>query len=403
MKNGGIDSSIFGAPDHEDDDARQASDVPTTRRGQRRRREEERHRAERLRRKARRRARGFRRTVVLLVAFGLVVGTGAVAVSVLWPMVTSLTASNDYVGAGSGAVSIAVHDGDASRTIGATLAQAGVVKTAGAFEDAAANNPRSGNIQPGVYTMHSKMSAQSALAMLLDPVSRKVSKVTIREGLWSSEVIAKLAAATGRPLAEYTAALKNPDLLGLPAQAKGNVEGYLFPSTYSFEPKATAVTQLQTMVSKSLEELSTLGLTPDTAQRVLTIASIVEAEARAAADRPKVARVIENRLAKRMSLQMDSTVHYISQRRGKAGTTDAERRSKSPYNTYLVAGLPPGPIDSPGLPAIQAAISPAPGPWFYFVAVNPTTGETRFAVDAAGHAANVKLFLAWCSKNPGKC
>jgi len=403
MKKGRIESSIFGAPDHEHDDAGQTADALPTRRGERRRLVEERQRADRLRRKQRRRVRGTRRIIVLLVAFALVVGTGAVAVSVLWPLVTSLTASNDYVGSGSGAVSIAVHDGDASRTIGATLERAGVVKTAGAFEDAAANNPQSGSIQPGIYAMHSKMSARSALAMLLDPVNRKVSRVTIREGLWTSEIIRKLAAATGRPLAEYAAALKDPAMLGLPAQAKGNVEGYLFPSTYSFEPKTTAAVQLQTMVSKSLGELSTLGVTPDMAQRVLTIASIVEAEAQAAPDRPKVARVIENRLAKGMPLQLDTTVSFISQLRGKVGTTDAQRASKSPYNTYLVAGLPPGPIDSPGLSAIQVALNPTPGPWLYFVAVNPTTGETRFAVDAAGHAANVKLFLAWCSKNPGKC
>jgi UPF0755 protein len=138
-------------------------------------------------------------------------------------------------------------------------------------------------------------------------------------------------------------------------------------------------------------------------QRVLTIASIVEAEASASADRPKVARVIENRLSRPMLLQLDTTVSFISQRRGKVGTTDAERASKSPYNTYLFAGLPPGPIDSPGLSSMQAAINPAPGPWFYFVAVNPDTGETRFAVDAAGHAANVKLFQKWCSDHPGKC
>jgi conserved hypothetical protein, YceG family len=403
MKKGRIESSIFGAPDHEHDDAGQTADALPTRRGERRRLVEERQRADRLRRKQRRRVRGTRRIIVLLVAFALVVGTGAVAVSVLWPLVTSLTASNDYVGSGSGAVSIAVHDDDASRTIGATLERAGVVKTAGAFEDAAANNPQSGSIQPGIYAMHSKMSARSALAMLLDPVNRKVSRVTIREGLWTSEIIRKLAAATGRPLAEYAAALKDPAMLGLPAQAKGNVEGYLFPSTYSFEPKTTAAVQLQTMVSKSLGELSTLGVTPDMAQRVLTIASIVEAEAQAAPDRPKVARVIENRLAKGMPLQLDTTVSFISQLRGKVGTTDAQRASKSPYNTYLVAGLPPGPIDSPGLSAIQVALNPIPGPWLYFVAVNPTTGETRFAVDAAGHAANVKLFLAWCSKSPGKC
>jgi UPF0755 protein len=336
------------------------------------------------------------------VAFALVVGTGAVAVSVLWPLATSLTASNDYIGAGSGTVSIEVHDGDASRTIGATLAAAGVVKTEVAFEDAAANNPQSGSIQPGVYSLHFKMSAQSALAMLLNPVNRKVSKVTIREGLWTSEIIRKLSLSTGQPLADYTAALKNP-ALGLPVVANGDAEGYLFPATYSFEPKATALTQLQMMVAQSLNELGTLGVTPDKDQRVLTVASIVEAEAKAATDRPKVARVIENRLAKGMPLQLDTTVSFISQRRGKVGTTDAQRATKSPYNTYLVAGLPPGPIDNPGLSAIQAALNPTPGPWLYFVAVNPTTGETRFAVDAAGQAANVKLFQAWCTKNPGKC
>jgi len=341
--------------------------------------------------------------IVLLVALGLVVGTGVVAISVLWPMVTSLTASNDYTGGGYGAVSIAVNEGDSSRTIAAALEKAGVVKSAGAFENAAAGNPLSGSIQPGMYAMHFKMSALAALAMLLNRGDRTAGQVTIREGMWTSEIISKLSAATGRPLAEYTAALKNPDLLGLPAQAKGNVEGYLFPSTYPFRADTTAVQQLQTMVSKSLDELSTLGVTPDKAQRVLTVASIVEAEAQAATDRPKVARVIENRLAKAMPLQLDTTVSFIAQRRGKVGTTDAQRASKSPYNTYLVTGLPPGPIDSPGLSSIQAAVSPTPGPWLYFVAVNPTTGETRFAVDAAGHAANVKLFLAWCSKNPGQC
>ena len=341
--------------------------------------------------------------VVLLVALVLVVGTGAVAVTVLWPLVTSLTASNDYVGSGSGVVSITVNDGDAARTIGAALAKAGVVKTAGAFEDAAGNNPAAGSIQPGIYTLHSKMSANSALLMLLDPAYRKVRRVTIREGLWTSEIISVLATASGRPLAEYTAALKNPDSLGLPAQANGNPEGYLFPATYDFDKDATAAQQLQTMVSKSLDQLSTLGVTPDQAQRVLTIASIVEAEARATPDRPKVARVILNRLAKGMPLQLDTTVSFIAQRRGKVGTTDAQRASKSPYNTYLVKGLPPGPIDSPGLSAMQAAVSPTPGPWLYFVAVNPTTGETRFAVSAGAQAANVKLFLSWCSKHPGQC
>jgi UPF0755 protein len=385
------------------DNPNRAADMLPTRRSERRRRDQERQDADRLLRKKRRRVKGTRKVMVMLTALALVVGTGAVAVSVLWPLVTSLTASNDFIGAGSGTVPISVNEGDSSRTIGAVLEKAGVVKTAGAFEEAAANDRRSGSIQPGVYALHSKMSAKSALDLLLNPASRQISKVTIREGLWTSETITALSAATGRPLAEYTAALKNPASLGLPASARGNAEGYLFPSTYSFEPHASAAAQLQTMVAKSLDELGRLGVTPDRAQRVLTIASIVEAEAQAAADRPKVARVIENRLVRGMPLQLDTTVSFVSHHRGKVGTSNAERATRSPYNTYLVKGLPPGPIDSPGSSAMQAALHPVSGPWLYFVAVNPTTGETRFAVNAAGHAANVKLFLTWCTKHAGQC
>ena len=355
------------------------------------------------RRAHRRRGRGMRRLIVLLVALALVVGTGIAAVLVLRPMFASITASNDYVGSGSGTVSVVVHSGDVGRTIGAALEKVGVVKTAKAFVDAAKANPESGSIQPGTYTLHHHMSAVSALAILLDPANRTVPRITIREGLWVSEVISALSAGTGRPLADYTHALKDPAALGLPAGARGKVEGYLFPSTYEFETGATAAEQLHTMVAKSIEELTKFGVTPDRMQGVLTIASFVEAEASGSADRPKVARVIDNRLAKPMFLQLDSTVSFISQRRGKVGTTDAERRSPSPYNTYLHAGLPPGPIDSPGLSAMTAAVNPTPGPWIYFVAVNPDTGETRFAVDAAGHAANEKLFLKWCSGHPHKC
>jgi UPF0755 protein len=344
-----------------------------------------------------------RRLLVLLVALGLVVGTGAFAISALWPVVTSITESNDYTGSGTGRVSVVVRGGDTSRIIGAALDKAGVVKTARAFTDAAANNPRSGSIQPGIYALRIKMSARSALAILVNPVNRTVPHVTVREGLWTSETIRALAAGTGRPLAEYTVAMKNLPLLGLPAQAKGNAQGYLFPSTYAFEPDTTAGQQLETMVAKTLAELRKLGVTPDQAQRVLTIASLIEAEARAGPDRPKVAQVVQNRLAKAMPLQMDSTVHYIFRSRGKAGTTDAQRRSKNPYNTYLFKGLPPGPINSPGLSAMQAAVRPTPGPWIYFVTVNPTTGQTAFAVNPAAHAANVKVFQAWCSHHRGKC
>src|SRR6476619_5362897 len=108
-------------------------------------------------------------------------------------------------------------------------------------------------------------------------------------------------------------------------------------------------------------------------ERTVVIASIVEAEGMRDADRPKVARVIENRLARKMPLQMDSTVSYGVQHRA-ITPTNAERAANNPFNTYKVAGLPIGPISNPGAASIEAAAHPTPGPWLYFVAVNPETG-----------------------------
>ncbi|MEO8518328.1 MAG: endolytic transglycosylase MltG [Dermatophilaceae bacterium] len=394
MKRRHLDSAIFGDPEHDRSPGQDQNDATEAAPAQLR---SERRLAKR------RSVQGRRRLVVMTLTLGLVAGGGFVAYNALAPVVSSLTASKDYTGNGSGTVSVTVHNGDSGRSIGASLEKAGVVKTAKAFSDAAAADPRGGSIQPGDYTLRSKMSATSALAMLLDPANRTIPRVTIREGLWTSEVIKALSAATGQPLGDYQKALKDPTELGLPAGAKGDAEGYLFPATYEFDKSTTAAKQLHTMVAKSLEELGKLGVTSVNMKRVLTVASIIEAEAGRAVDRPKVARVIENRLSRPMPLQLDTTVAFIAGRRGKVTTTDAERASRSPYNTYLFAGLPPGPIDSPGLSAMEAALHPAPGPWLYFVAVNPETGETRFAVDAAGHGANVRLFQRWCSDHPGKC
>lgn len=394
MKEHQLAHSIFG--EHQDERTGEATPGRATRTAPPPLTRAQRHRMRRRRRRG-------RRIVVLTLALALVAGGGFVAFTYLRPLVVSLTASNDYTGSGTGSVSVTVHGGDTGRTIGATLEQAGVVKTAKAFADVAANNPNAGSIQPGTYTLHEHMSAAAALTMLLDPRNRKVPQVTLREGLWKAEVFHLLAAATGQPIGDYLTAASDPAALGLPAEARGNLEGYLFPATYDFDKSAPAAAQLQTMVAKAVSELQSLGVPPAAMERTLTIASIVEAEARSAADRPRVARVIENRLAHGMPLQMDSTVHYLTQQRGHASTTNAERAVKSPYNTYLSKGLPPGPIDSPGEASLQAAAHPAPGNWLYFVTVNPDTGETRFAATFAQQQANEKLFMQWCTAHPDRC
>jgi len=133
---------------------------------------------------------------------------------------------------------------------------------------------------------------------------------------------------------------------------------------------------------------------------VLTKASLVQAEASSTEDMAKVARVLENRLADGMPLQLDTTVNYAN---GKTGitTSAADRKNPSPYNTYVHPGLPPGAIDNPGEEALRAVLSPAPGDWRFFVVVNPDTGETRFARTGAEHHQNVLLFQQWLREHPG--
>ncbi len=202
--------------------------------------------------------------------------------------------------------------------------------------------------------------------------------------------------------------LEKPKALGLPSWAKDNPEGFLFPATYDVEPDATAASVLAQLVKRFNQALVDTDLETRAAAvgksplEVLTIASLIQAEAKLAVDFPKIARVIYNRLDDGMKLQFDTTVIYANGGK-KSVTTTAEQRAKdSPYNTYMYAGLPPGPIDSPGQAAIEAALAPAEGDWIYFVAVNPDTGETKYGVTAAEHARNVEEFRAWLRANPGR-
>lgn len=346
--------------------------------------------------------RATRRVVVLLGVLGVVVVATIAALGVLRPLIADLTESNDYPGPGVDPVSVTIEAGATGRDMGATLEDAGVVKTAKAFADAYGADQRSGGIQPGQYELRTEMSAAEALAVLVDPANRTVQRVTIPEGLWNSEVFALLAAATGHDVAEYQAAAANPADLGLPASADGQLEGWLFPASYEFTSEVSAADQVRQMIAQTSAQLARSAVPAEQAERVLIVASIVEAEGRRGEDRPKIARVVENRLAEGMRLQLDSTVSYASQVRS-ITTTDAQRATPSPWNTYLVEGLPAGPIGNPGASAIDAALHPADGPWRYFVAVNPETGETHFSTTMAEHDADVAQFQAWCQQRPGTC
>jgi uncharacterized YceG family protein len=243
------------------------------------------------------------------------------------------------------------------------------------------------------------MSGQAALDLLLDPAARLLSRATLPEGLTVERTLARLAEQTGKPIEELQAAAADTAALGLPAYANGSLEGFLFPATYDIEPDTTAVDILRQMVARGVQVLDELQIPEDRRLSLLTEASIVQAEAGSVEDMGKVATVLNNRIADGMPLQLDTTVNYAN---GKGGitTTPQDRQNPSPYNTYLHAGLPPGPISNPGEDALRAVLNPTPGDWRFFVVVDPDTGETRFAVTGEEHQQNVLLFQQWLRDHP---
>lgn len=341
--------------------------------------------------------------VPLIIALVLVLVGGTFAWNTLGLGIPSLgggEGGGDYAGAGeSQTVEVTINKGDAGSTVGSALVKAGVTKSTSAFVEAMAANPKA-NLTPGVYKLKKKQSASSALTALLNPKNRVGGGIVIQEGLWSSEIFAKLSKGTGHPVSEYQKVTANE--LGLPSTMQGKVEGWLFPSTYDFDKKMTAKQQLQTMVDNTKQQLASVNIQADQFQKILTKASIVQAESPNAAEDGKVARVVENRLVKGQKLQMDSSIHFILQRRGNVSTTLKDTENPSPYNSYRYAGLPPTPYNSPGLDAIKAAANPTPGDWLYFATVNQETGETRFTASFAEHEKNVAEYERWCKANPGK-
>jgi UPF0755 protein len=294
----------------------------------------------------------------------------------------------DYSGDGSGSVVVQVVSGDTPTSLGPKLVRLGVVASARAFVLAAEHSTSSAGLVPGFYGMHRHMQASLAYAALLNQKNLVQVKVTIPEGWRLSQTLTYLGAKSGLPASAYRKALQNPASLGLPAFAKGKPEGYLFPATYAVLPHETALGVLKGMVQRFDQEAATVNLSAGAGRvhlseaQVVIMASLVQAEGGRLSDYPKIARVIYNRLARGMPLQLDSTVLYGLNKFGILAT-DQQLTSPSPYNTYRHKGLPPGPIDSPGGAAIQAVLHPATANWLYFVTVNPKTGETRYTSSPA--------------------
>lgn len=326
-----------------------------------------------------RRRRGRMVLLVLGIVFLLVVVSGG---AVGYHYYRTYFRPPDFSGPGTGTQVVQIKPGDSATAVGERLAGLGVVASARAFSIAAKNSTDGRALEPGYYRLHKHMQASLAFALLLRPSSRVQLKVVIPEGWRLARIIQTLGKDTGN-LKGYEQAAADPAALGLPSFANGKPEGYLFPATYDVQPKTPPSKVLAGMVTAFDREAASVDLPVAAAHgeltqgEAITVASLIQAEGKRPQDFPKIAEVIYRRLDSNMPLQLDTTVLYAMHSTAN-DVTIAQTHFKSPYNTYLHTGLPPGPIDSPGDTAIRAALHPAHGTFLYFLTVNPKTGLTKF-------------------------
>ncbi len=269
--------------------------------------------------------------------------------------------------------------GATGRDVGRLLAERGLVEYEGFFRLALQLDTRKGTIQHGVYELPRGYSAMQLLHELYEGPDSHLDanrvRITIPEGL----TIEQMAQMFEDPEA-FRMAARDPALIEeLGIQAK-TLEGFLMPETYFFDKEPSARELVARMVGHFQDVYSELVATiPGAGQydkRVLvTVASLIEEEAKVAEERPLVAAVVYNRLDEGMLLQMNATLQYALGKYGEP-ILDADLETDSAYNTYKHAGLPPGPISNPGEDSIRAALLPADVDYRYFVSNADGTTHT---------------------------
>jgi len=253
---------------------------------------------------------------------------------------------------------------------------------------------RNDSIKAGVYEFDRPLSAAQVLEKLFsgDVILRSV---TVREGLDRFAVARLFVEERFGTAQQWDKLTADPELVRDIAPDAKSLEGYLFPDTYKFNPGTPPQTIVKAMVENFRKHFTgemafiTTGLD---VHKTVTLASIVETEARLPNERPLVASVYLNRLRRRMLLGADPTVIYAIKLAGRwdGNIHKADLQIDSPYNTYRFPGLPPGPIANPGLASLRAAAAPASTNYLYFVAKHD--GSHAFSSNITDHNRNVEIY-----------
>jgi UPF0755 protein len=285
-------------------------------------------------------------------------------------------------------VSVVIEQGSSASKIAKQLEAAGVIRAAWLFRLYSRLHGTSENLKPGEYVFRSNMGYGDVVAILEKGPTIVITRVTIPEGKTVRETAEIFERVAGISATEFLAEAQSGKH-ATPFLPKGsfNLGGLLFPKTYDLKEGTTPGEVVDMMLRQFERETAPLdmaakarklGVTP---YEAIIIASMIEREAKVPQDRAKVSRVIYNRIALHMRLQIDATVQYgIYLKTGsyKNPLLVSDYTFASPYNTYLIDGLPPAPIANPGLAAIRAALEPAAGKWLYYVLINDK-GEHAFA------------------------
>lgn len=279
-----------------------------------------------------------------------------------------------------------------TRQIARRLAAAGVIRSEWLFLAVRALRPQP-TLKAGEYLFKEPETPWG----VFDRIARGdvyLISITVPEGQNMFDIAAHLESLNIMDREDFLAAARDPSpIRDLDPQAP-SLEGFLFPDTYRFPRRTTAADLAKMMTDRFRSVWKGLGATSSDVHRVVTLASLVETEARLPEERPIVASVYANRLKAGMALQADPTTIYAAlledRYRGRIFASDLA--DSHPYNTYRTPGLPPGPVANPGLASLKAALDPADTNYLYFVARADGSGGHRFSEGLAEHAAAVRKY-----------
>lgn len=338
----------------------------------------------------------MKRRVRWIVAW-IVLGAGvALLLAAAW---VDAELRRPHAGWSGESVDIVLPQGLAAGQMLQRLHEAGVIRNPSVLRLWFAWNGGSESLQAGEYRFSSPASPLDVLRRL-ESGDVLLHRVTVPEGLVLEEIASRLVEGGFGPREELLAAFGDPTPVLVFDPEATDLEGYLFPETYSF-PRETRATEIAAAMVRRFVEV----VGPDFADRAaaaglglrqaVTLASLIEEETALPEERRRISRVFHNRLKRGMRLQCDPTVIYALQRANRPVQTlsRADLKFDSPWNTYVVRGLPPGPIANPGEASLMAAVEPAEGRELYFVAA--PEGGHHFSEDLAGHRRAVARWRAY--------